>query len=112
MGVGKQTVDCFLDLKKAFDSVCHDGLLFKLREIQLKDDNIHLIPSIQTEMIFCMTIDDHVPSQRRITVYVPHCTFLEPHLISIYVDNVPRDLVGVQIALFADDTEVHRRLKR
>ena len=25
--------DCFVDFKKAFDSVCHDGLLYKLLEI-------------------------------------------------------------------------------
>ena len=33
----EQTVACFLDVEKAFDSVWHDGLLFNLREIQLPD---------------------------------------------------------------------------
>ena len=102
----EQTVACFLDVEKAFDSVWHDGLLFKLREIQLPDCYLRLIASFLTERTFCVRIDDHVSSERRITAGVPQGSVLGPLLFSVYVNDAPRE-PGVQMALFADDTAVY-----
>ena len=54
------TVGCFLDVEKVFDSVWHDGILFKLREIQLPDCYIRLIASSLTKRTFWVRIDYHI----------------------------------------------------
>ena len=63
----RPTIGCFLDVEKAFRSVWPDGLLFKLREIQVPDCYIPLIASFLTERTFCVRIDNNVSSERRIT---------------------------------------------
>ena len=92
-----QTVTCYLDVKKAFDRVWHDGHLFKLWEIQLPDSYVSLIPSFLMERIFSMNIDDHVSSKRHITARVPQGSVLGHLLLSVYVNIVPRE-PGVQTA--------------
>lgn len=47
-----QTIVCFLGVEKAFGSVWHDGLLFKLREIQLPEwnlDSFYLLAFLRRE---------------------------------------------------------------
>ena len=101
----ERTVGCFLDVEKAFDSVWHDGLLFKLREVQLPDCYLHLVASFLTERTVCVRVGDSVSSERLITAGVPQDSVLGPLLFSVYVNDVPRQ-PGVQMALFADDTAV------
>lgn len=97
----EHTVGRFLDMEKAFDSVWHVGLLFKLREIQHLDCYIRLIASFLTERTFCVRIDGHVSSETRITD--GNVRMASP--VSVYVNDVPRE-PGVRFALFADDTAV------
>ena len=66
----ERTVGCFLDVEKAFDSVWHDGLLFKLREVQPPDCYLHLVASFLTERTFCVRVGDSVSFERRITAGV------------------------------------------
>ena len=102
----KQTVGCFQTVGKAFDSVCYDRLLFKLQEIQLPGCYIHMVSTFLTVMAFCVRLNDHVPSERRIPSGIPQGRVLVALLFPFYVKNVPRE-PGAQTALFADDTMVY-----
>ena len=48
----EQIASCLLYVEKAFNSIWHNGLVFKLRENQLPDRCINLIASFLTNRTF------------------------------------------------------------
>ena len=56
----EKTVGCLLDVENTFDNAWHDGILFKLRQIQFPDNYLHLIASFLMEKTFCVSIDVYI----------------------------------------------------
>ena len=46
---GKQPYVCFVDFKKAYDSIGHDKLFFKLENMQINSPFLHLVKDIYSK---------------------------------------------------------------
>lgn len=91
-----------LDIEKAFDSIWHEGLIYKLKKYDFPLYLLKIIRSFLTDRTFQVVVNNTTSSIRKIPAGVPQGAVLSPTLYSIYVsDFVPRK--GTEIALYADD---------
>ncbi len=98
----------FLDVRKAFDSINHEILIDKMRNlfgiigIQLKWFESYLNNRVQQ----CM-INGKLSSQKTITCGVPQGSILGPLLFLLYINDMPESLNYSTPSLYADDTEIY-----
>ena len=92
-----------LDVEKAFDSVWHNGLRYKLRNIGLPDGMCRILSSYlqnRTISVQCQpAISDPVPLEAG----TPQGSVLSPLLYLIYVNDMPLNKNGLRAGQFADD---------
>ena len=92
----------FLDLTKAFDTVCHQNLLAKLQHYGIRGPSYQLIKSLLERKQFVL-INDVNSNLQHNSFGVPQVSKLGPLLFLIYINDLPNALLG-SITLFADDT--------
>jgi Reverse transcriptase (RNA-dependent DNA polymerase) len=92
-----------LDVEKAFDSIWHNGLLYKMHLFNFPDYILKLIKSFCSNRSFQVCVGGSLSSAKLIPAGVPQGSILSPFLYSIYTADIkrPRD---TNIALYADDT--------
>ena len=87
--ITKKIYACLVDFKKAFDSVWHDGLLFKLLHINLGGCFHNLIKSLYSNSSCSIKIGN---SQTRSFQYargVRQGCILSPLLFNLFINNIP-----------------------
>ena len=104
---GNSVLGIYLDLSKAFDTVCHDKLLFKLNHYGIRGSvhdwlRSYLSGRSQTTYVN-KTLSSIRPSA---SVGVPQGSALSPLLFLCYVNDIANVLENNQLRLFADDTNV------
>lgn len=102
----KSTGMILLDIEKAFDTVWHDGLIFKLHKMKIPRHILRLINSFIRLRSFSVHINDSYSVPIRIPAGVPQGTCLSPLLFTLYISDLPRSK-NTHIALFADDTGIY-----
>ena len=76
---------CFVDFRKAFDSVWHDGLLYKLLKINIRGNSVYnVIKSLYSNSTSSVRIGN---SQTRSFQYAKGC-ILSPLLFNLYVNDL------------------------
>ena len=105
----KPTAALFLDVAKAFDRVWHSGLIYKLYKLNVPDRLVRIIQDYLTDRTFRYRFEKSLSSPRRITAGVPQGSVLAPTLFNIYTNDIPRDKIPAQLALFADDTALYHK---
>ncbi|GBP40338.1 Probable RNA-directed DNA polymerase from transposon BS [Eumeta japonica] len=105
----QKTVAVFFDVAKAFDRVCHAGLVYKLYFLQVSDRLILIIKNFLSNRYFTFRHERTHSTRRLIRTGVPQGSALSPLLYSAYTNDIPRPTSGVQLALFADDTALFFR---
>lgn len=102
----KFSVGVFLDVAKAFDSVWHQGLLYKLSK-QLPAEYFLLLKSFIEDRHFYVKFKTEFSKIAKIEAGVPQGSILGPVLYLLYTADIPmptsKDLM---IATFADDTGI------
>lgn len=106
----KSTGIVFLDIEKAFDSIWHNGLIYKLHLFGYPIYIQKLIQSFLYERSFVVNVDNEYSSQRNIPAGVPQGSVLSPTLYSIYTSDF-KVLKDQSAALYADDTAIITRGK-
>ena len=85
MDKGLLTGAVFIDLKKAFDTVPHDGLLNKLFRYGIQDQPLSWFESYLTNRTQSVSIENHLSSAANISSGVPQGSVLRPLLFIIYI---------------------------
>lgn len=106
----KENIDAvYVDFAKAFDSVKHDRLLYKLHKAGISGKLYKFIESFLTGRTFQVRINDSFSRSYPITQSVPQGSVLGPILFLIYINDLPSYIPPtVGIKLYADDVKLYR----
>lgn len=102
----KKTLAVFLDLAKAFDTVCHISLCRKLENLGIRGKAIELINSYLSERTQKVTVNGTSSNELIVKLGIPQGTVLGPLLFSIYINDLTKSNVNGEIISFADDTAI------
>lgn len=93
-----------LDLSKAFDTICHNLLLAKLKAYGLDDSSLGLVRSYlqdRKQRVSCNGVySDWLPIQ----CGVPHGSLLGPLLFNIFINDINLFEKSASLCIYADDT--------
>jgi hypothetical protein len=101
----------FLDLTKAYDVLNHKILLSKLDSYGIRGVANLWFESYVSHRKQCREINSTKPGTylstiRGINHGVPQGSILGPVLFSLYINDLPLNITGSKIVLFADDTNI------
>lgn len=103
----KCTVAISLDIKKAFDSAFHKGILFKLVEIGADPFFVKIFKSYFTNRQFYVQIDDKMSTSEAVCSGVPQGSVLAPLLFNLFLHDFPHQMLNSTAILYADDCLIY-----
>ena len=115
---GIQTDIIFTDFAKAFDTVPHQRLLYKLDWYGIRGNLKNWISSFLNHRTQCVVLDGISSPRCPVLSGVPQGTVLGPTLFSIYINidiydinDLPESILHSSIKLFADDCIIYRAIR-
>ena len=96
----------YLDLMKAFDSVPHDELLFKMWRLGITGPLWYWFKAYLTNRQHYVSIDGISSNLLPVLSGVPQGSILGPLLFLIYINDLPEQINYASCYLFADDTKL------
>lgn len=97
----------FIDMKKAFDLVDHEILLYKLKLHHFSDGTLSLFHSYLSQRQQCVKLGTSFSTPLTIKSGVPQGSILGPLLFLIYINDIGLLLNQSDIDLYADDTTLY-----
>ena len=108
----RSQTDCiYLDLRKAFDTVPHNELLFKLWSISITGSLWELFGSYLLSRSQCVSINNSLSDKLPVISGVPQGSILDPILFIIYINDLPSTVSSSTILMFADDIKCYRYIR-
>ena len=105
----KPTDIAFLDFSKAFDSVSHERLLFKLERHGIDGSALQWFRNVLTGRMQRVVLRGTCSSWSPVLSGVPQGTILGPVLFILYVNDISSGISST-VKLYADDTKVYREI--
>ena len=103
---GKTPFTIYLDLSKAFDTINHEILLWKLRKYGLSESALGLMESYLSDRQQYVCINGIESVRQQISTSVPQGSVLGPLLFLIYMNDISHSTDFYKFILFADDTSL------
>ena len=103
---GNSVLGTYLDLSKAFDTVNHDILLFKMGRYGIRGHVQQWFKNYLANRELVTCVNSTYSSPEIMTNGVPQGSVLGPILFLIYVNDIHRCVEDASMRLFADDTNV------
>ena len=107
---GKIPIALFLDLSKAFDTLDHDILLYKLNYYGIRDMSLNWFSSYLTQRQQYVEINGEKSPSLLISTGVPQGSILGPLLFLIYMNDIHLASDIFHSILYADDTTLQTPL--
>lgn len=107
---GNQTDAIFLDFRKAFDTVSHNKLLYKLNLVLQNPKLISWISSYITGRLQMVSFNQHCSGRVSVSSGVPQGSVLGPLFFLIFINDIV-DGIPVKIKLYADDCILYCEVK-
>ena len=101
----------FFDLSKAFDTVPHQQLLFKLFELQVDPSLIRWVSNCLTNRTQSVVLGGAQSNPLPIVCGVPQRSVLGPLLFLIYINGVSASVTDSKITLYADDIALYKIIR-
>ena len=103
---GMYSIGIFLDIKKAFDSICHEILLKKLDHYGFRGHVNSFLKSYLSNRQQFTEINNTRSETEAINCGVPQGSILGPLLFLLFVNDIQYVLQDTDLRLFADDTSI------
>ena len=87
----KELFHNFIDFKKAFDRVWHDGLWHPLRSFGIEEGLVQMMESLYSSASSAVLLNNDVSNYFRTTVGVRQGCLLSPILFNLYLENNMRE---------------------
>ena len=100
----------YLDFMKAFDTVPHKRLIYKLRMNGINPSILRWIEGFLTGRQQQVCVNGSMSKWADVTSGIPQGSVLGPILFVIYINDLPNKIKS-DIYMFADDTKVFRTIK-
>ena len=100
----------YLDFRKAFDTVPHKRLLYKLSKHGIKGNLLSWIKDFLSNRTQYVKINNSKSDECPVTSGVPQGSVLGPMLFIFYINDLP-DVSNVITMIYADDTKAYTSIK-
>lgn len=107
----KSTGMILLDIEKAFDSIWHDGLIFKLIKMKLPSYLVKMINAFIRNRKLSVHVNNSISKQINIPAGLAQGTCISPILYALFVADMPI-VDKTDAALYADDTAIYTSAKQ
>jgi hypothetical protein len=98
---------CFLDIKKCFDTIDHDLLLFKLEKYGIRNNELEWFKSYLFNRTQLVVNNGKRSSKSVLNIGVPQGTILGPVLFLLYINDLSNSVCKANINIYADDVVVY-----
>ena len=101
----------YLDLTRAFDTVCHSRLLLKLQRYGIAGSLLSWFSDYLSSRQQRVVINGISSSWQSVISGVPQGSVLGPILFILYINDLPECLRFSRVAMFADDTKCYNTIR-
>lgn len=101
------TAGVFLDLSKAFDTISHEILFYKLEHYGFRGIALSWIKSYFKNRKHFVQFGKIKSSEAITRCGVPQGSILGPLFFILYINDIPNSVRSVELLLFADDTSIY-----
>jgi hypothetical protein len=108
----QQYVDVlYMDIAKAFDTVSHSILLYKLYQLGITGKLLSWIKCFLTKRSQVVKVGSHESTSEFVSSGVPQGSVLGPLLFLIFINDIVQVINHCGIKIFADDTKIYFKVK-
>jgi hypothetical protein len=95
-----------LDVEKAFDSVWHNRLRYKLAKLGINHNLLRLLSSFLNNRFIQERVGGHLSNKVNLVAGTPQGLVLSPILFILYVNDLPVN-PGIYVTQYADDLGIY-----